>query len=165
MTGLPALRRSAANNSSMKPELEILGVHPVDSDESIRERVLSGRFPHCTSASDRHTALKQVDAQLNSLVLFEIAIRNRDDSFSGGDFGQLGSEQCAYMERYLNLSGTSVVAKDFNVPPTGSLRLTFFLHFFDPQLPLRTSYGNYPTPELTEMPARLKSLVEYDPVP
>lgn len=98
-------------------------------------------------------------------MLFEIAIRNRDDSFSGSDFGQSGSQQCAYMERYLNLDGTSVVAKDFDVPPTSSLRLTFFLHFFDPELPLRTSYGDYPMPELTEMPSRLKALVDYDPVP
>ena len=153
------------NDSSMTPELEILGVHSVDSDESIRERALIGRFPHCTSASDRRAALKQVDAQLNSLVLFEIAIRNRDDAFNGGDFRQKGSDQCAYMERFLNLEGTAVVAKDFDVPPTSALRLTFFLHSFDPQLPLRTSYGDYPAPELTEMPARLKSLVEYDPVP
>jgi len=152
-------------NKKMKPKLEILGAYKVECDESIRAKALSGLYPHCTSAVDKRTALTQIDAHLSALILFEIIIRDRDDLFNGGDFSQKGSDQCAYMERYLDIDGTSVIAKDFNVPPTSTLRLTFFLHFCDPKLPLKSSYGDYIIPKLTEIPTRLKALVQYNPVP
>ncbi|MEM7602074.1 MAG: hypothetical protein AAF357_11750, partial [Verrucomicrobiota bacterium] len=123
------------SSPSSEPELEIIGAHAMTCDASVREKALREKFPHCKTPEEKRAALKHIDDELGSLVLFEISIRNRNDSFNAGDFGQPGSDQCAYMEHYLNLKGTAVVGRYFDVPPTRTLRLAFFLHFFDPSSP------------------------------
>ncbi len=74
-----------------------------------------------------------------------------------------GSKQAAYDEAFLSPEGKSVLSR-WRMPEDSTLRLAFFLHFFDAGKPLLTSYGELPVPPLQQMPERLHSLVPYEPV-
>jgi hypothetical protein len=52
----------------------------------------------------------------------------------------------------------------YSRPDAAHFRLAFFLHFFDPELPLLSSYGSLSVPTVSDMPDRLKWLMPYDPV-
>jgi hypothetical protein len=97
-------------------------------------------------------------------VLIELELDAQDGKYTADDFGQPGSHQAAYMEHYLSADGTSVISKYFDVPPTESLRLEFFLHKFHFTRKLKTSYGLIEVPAPTPMPARLRQIIRYEPV-
>ena len=90
-------------------------------------------------------------------------VENVDERFDIGDFGQRHLDQAAYDEAFLTLDGESVLSR-LSAPEESTLRVTFFLHFFDPAQPLTTSYGEMEMPEVQIMPERLKSLLPYEPI-
>jgi len=70
------------------------------------------------------------------------------------------------MERYLSLDGVKVIGQwsQYKVPDVEPLRMIFYLHFVDTNLPLRTSYGDQAIPALTPMPVHLLLIAGYDPI-
>ena len=44
---------------------------------------------------------------------------------------------------------------------TGSLRVAFYLHFYDAERPLDWTYGKVECPPIEPIPKRLKALVPY----
>jgi hypothetical protein len=104
--------------------------------------------------------------QLQSLVLIELTLTNRDNRFDVSHFTQEISGQpedtwqVAYDESFLTMDGGSRLGSE--MPQDASeLRMTFFIHYWDPTKPLLSSYGEIECPQPTAMPKRLSKLVPY----
>lgn len=147
-----------------KPTIRILGVYQVELTEDLFRHAMESKYGglELTKSQAMQTE-RYVREELSSVALFEVVVENRDDRWDVGDCTQPGTEQVAYDEAFLSPDGTFVLSR-LRAPEGGSLRMTFFLHFFDPEKPLVTSYGELPIPPLQEMPERLQSLVPYEPV-
>ena len=113
---------------------------------------------------ERATAESSIRAEIGDVVLVEVVVANRDAKFDLSQFGQPRSDQAPYDEAYLDATGTTIIARAFEPPDAESLRVAFFLHFFDATKPLATSYGNVSLPVLKEMPDRLRAIIKYEPV-
>jgi hypothetical protein len=123
------------------------------------------------SKQERAQAERQCREQLNSVALIEAMVHDRDDRFNVGQFTQpqdgvpQTNWQVAYDEAFLTLDGESLaVERGERAPEVGDLRVAFFLHFWQPDKPLRTSYGEVACPSAEDMPERLARLVPYEPV-
>jgi hypothetical protein len=160
----PQKRGRGGRKGMGEATIRILGVYKVDmTDDRLRQTMDEKYGGIALSESERRQVEECVREELSSVVLIEVLVENRDDHFDVGDFTQPGREQVAYDEAYLSPDGTSVLSR-LRMPEDGSLRLAFFLHFFDPEKPLVTSYGELPTPPIQKMPDILPLLVLYEPV-
>jgi hypothetical protein len=148
-----------------QPCIQILGVYRVPLGEADLAQAMAMKYPHLTrDTRPWREAEQRVANELQGVVLIEVEITDVDEQFELGDFGQPGSDQAAYDERYLDPSGTQVIAAGLNAPADSNLRVAFFLHYFDPGRPLTTTYGDCVAPPVTEMPARLAAIIKYEPV-
>jgi hypothetical protein len=147
-----------------EPKLRLIGAYPLPVSESLFEAVLLSRYGGLDDPPEEQARASQLThEELDRAVLFEVLIENRDGRFSVDHFGQPGSDQAAYMERYLAPDGRSLMGTS-EVPYVEPLRIVFYLHFVDPGRPLRTSYGDRVIPPLTPMPLHLRLLASYDPI-
>ena len=139
-----------------EPSLKILGIYrPVVTGEIFNEQ-------RETCGSDAATR-----EHFAKLVLVEAIVDGIDQHFRVGDFQQVtpnGGEQVAYDEALLSLDGESVIDRDMNCikgkPP---LRCAFYIHYYDPQRPLRWTYGEVSCPLVQDASERLQRLVPYFP--
>lgn len=161
-----------------EPGIEVLGVYrlPV-TEELFREQFdilhgeqFEGLFGRM-SKKKRAEAERQVREQLNSVVLIEAVVHERDDRFDVGEFTQprdgvpKENWQAAYDEAFLSADGESLAVERGEPPPTpGDLRVAFYLHYWQPDKPLRSTYGDIACPPVEDMPGRLVRLVPYEPV-
>jgi hypothetical protein len=159
------------------PEIKILGVYKLGVTEDIFREQFSVLYPddflsrRDPDIPDRETAEARIRYQLESVVLVESLVINRDERFSMDDFIQEhptiddGGDQAAWAEAFLTLDGSSLaVERGADMPKSGDLRITFYIHFWDASLPLQTSYGDIMCPSAEPMPQRLKELVPFEPV-
>ena len=157
-----------------EPSVEVLGVYRVQAtDELIRDRVeYSYAADQKATTEDRTAAEEESREFLESIALVELLIHNRDERFDVGDFTQRvgpgptrDNWQVAYGEAYLTPDGEALACERWgsDVPP-GDLRVAFFLHFWDGNRPLATSYGDVRCPPVAAMPERLERLVPYENV-
>jgi hypothetical protein len=147
-----------------QPRVEVLGAYQLSASPELFAEAMKIKFPfQFDSDQHRKDAERHVRLELDGAVLLEVVVLDRDSTFSVDDFGQNGSDQAAYGEVFLSQDGKSVIS-DFDMPGDGPLRMAFFLHFADPALPLRSSYGSVAIPQVLPMSARLQSLVPYEPV-
>ena len=146
-----------------EPDVQIIGAYPLHVTDSLFEAVLSSRYgdPEGTP-EEQAVAIQKTHEELDRTVLFEVVVRNRDSRFTVDDFGQPGSDQAAYMERYL--SPDRLIVLDRKPPEVEPLHLVFYLHFVDLDRPLRTSYGDRVIPALSPMPSHLLMNAGYDPI-
>jgi len=114
--------------------------------------------------TDRKSAEDHVRRELDSVVLFDVRIDNCDKSFDINDFGQLGSDQAPYLEVFLTLDGTAIAPEPTVLMDGETIRVAFYLHFFDARQPLNTSYGPVPVPPTGRTPSHLLTLAPYEPV-
>jgi hypothetical protein len=154
-----------------QPKVEVLGVYrlPV-TDELFREQfdIIYG-YP--MSASERRSAEQQCREQLESVVLVEAVVSNRDRRFGVGGFTQAragqpkDSWQVAWAEAFLTADGERLsVERWSDAPSDDPLRVAFFIHCWDPGQPLLSSYGGVQCPAPQQMPERLIRLVPFVPV-
>lgn len=144
--------------------IRILGVYKVELTDALFQQAMDEKYGSLgLSRRGRRRAEMHVRKELSSVVLIEVMVENRDDRFDVGDFTQPGSDQAPYDEAYLTPDGTAVLSRLF-APEDDFLRITFFLHYYDPKKPLLTSYGEAPAPAVKAMPERLRLLVPYEPV-
>ena len=147
------------------PTIRVLGVHPIEpSPELLAEAYEIKYGPLALSELERRDAEQAILAEIGGAVLIELQIVGRDDRFDAGDFRQAGSDQVAYAETYLTEDGGTVIGESLEPPSDSRLRLAFFLHFYNPEHGLETSYGSVALPGMTPMPDRLKKLILYEPV-
>ncbi|HXT42285.1 MAG TPA: hypothetical protein VN887_19915 [Candidatus Angelobacter sp.] len=147
-----------------QPKVHVVGIYKLNVDPALVKEALDLKYPiDSYSAQARRRAEPVVFKELSSAVLIELTIENADENYSVGDFEQPDSDQAAYEERYLSADGTSIISE--YVRPAGNfLRMVFFLHFFDPVKPLKTSYGVVKLPRTTGMPEWLGKVIRYEPV-
>ncbi len=152
------------------PRVQILGAYKIKLTNQLFQKALTQKYSgpyskhleHLTE-KQRHFAEERVKEELSSVVLLEVLVKGADKRFSMGDFRQPDTDQVAYDEAFLSMDGTLVLSR-LAPPENDDLRVAFFLHFFDPQKPLLTSYGEVPVPPLQEMSPHLKRLIPYEPV-
>ncbi len=111
-----------------------------------------------------------LDYNLGNAAFVEVLIRNVDDQFDAGHFAQRdpskpeGMSQVAWNETYLSEDGESLIA-GYPLPkvPAGPvLRVVFVIHFWNPELPLCSSYGELVCPAMTPLPERIWRLAPYE---
>jgi hypothetical protein len=148
-----------------EPKIEVLGVCKVPlTDELLAEAMeLKYGYLGASNSRERRAAEEQLKRELSSIVLIEVLAKNLDERFDVGDFAQPHEDQVAYDEAYLSLDGTQVLSRG-DPPPDDTQRIVFFLHFCDPERPLKSSYGDMTCPLVQPMPERLAGLVPYQPV-
>jgi hypothetical protein len=76
------------------------------------------------------------------------------------------SWQVAWAEAYLTPDGQSRLEDPrWGEPPQATdFRVAFFIHWWEEEVPLVSSYGELRCPAVQEMPGRLRTLVPYEPV-
>ncbi|MDZ4655983.1 MAG: hypothetical protein SH868_00250 [Bythopirellula sp.] len=146
-----------------QPKIDLLGVYRLQvSEDLFREQfdILYG-FP--MDDAERIAAERQCREQLESIVLIEVIVSNRDKRFRVSGFGQ--GEQAPWAEGYFSADGeTRIPVRWPDVPDVEPLRMAFFIHFWDPAVPLKTSYGNLACAEPGPMSERLARLIPFEPV-
>lgn len=154
-----------------KPFIEVLGVYRLPLTEELFQEQFKILYDYPMTPAERAQAERRCRDQLSSVVLIEVLVHNRDHRFDVGHFTQPqdgvpeSNWQAAYAEAFLTLDGEAYVEDRWSGPPdSGDLRIAFFMHYWQPDKPLRTSYGDVPCPPVQEMPARLARLVPYEPV-
>lgn len=151
--------------------VEVLGVYSITvTDDLLREQtdILYGADP---PGDKRHDAERQCREQLESTVLVEVLVRNRDERFNVGDFSQpqegvpRDNWRVAWAEAYLSEDGEKLLVERWaDAPKADSFRIAFFIHCWNPAASLLTSYGEVRCPAVMRMPERLQKLVPYEPV-
>ncbi len=144
--------------------VKVLGVYAIPFTDELFEAAMNIKYEGIElSFLEKRRAKKAVKEELSSVVLIETIVTNPDESFDIGDFGQPNSDQAPYDEAYLSLDGVQILSR-FDKPNEDKIRITFFLHFYDPQKPLKSSWGEVSCPTIEDIPMRLKDLVPYEPV-
>lgn len=97
-----------------------------------------------------------VRKELRSIVLVEIEVHDASGPLDLGEWHQEGLQHVPYDEAYFSLDRRMVLGGSFHVPNVCTYALAFYLHFFDPCLPLVTPHGTFPLPlPVSERPAHL----------
>lgn len=154
-----------------QPTIDVLGVYALPVTKSLLREQTDILYGSDLSGAERRDAERQCREQLESTVLVEVLVHNRDKRFSVGDFSQpqdgvpRENWQAAWAEAYLSEDGeTLLVERWSDAPQADSFRVAFFIHCWNPAKPLLTSYGELSCPEVKKMPKRLQVLVPYEPV-
>ena len=112
---------------------------------------------------------KETRKLLDSVVLIELIVSGRNERFNADDFtqpfpdGPRRNWSAAYYETYLTPDGESTIETRWPHAPPGDLRVVFYLHNWDPERPLRTSYGDVRCPPVQPLPERLQRLSPFKP--
>lgn len=147
-----------------QPRIQILGVYKLELTDELFEEAFETKYGGIPLSESEQAQVKRlIFEELSSVVLLDILVSNPDEQFDLSDFGQPGSDQAPYDEAYLSLDGRSIISH-FEPPKGDSFRVAFFLHFFDPNKPLKTSYGDVVIPTIQPMPEHLRELMPYTPV-
>lgn len=149
------------------PSVQVLGVHPLKVTRQLLKAQLAIFHPDGYTLKDKAATREQ----LKSVVLVEVRVVNRDERFSVDNFTQPIPDtprpnwQAPWAEAFLTPDGESLaVERGAREPRAGDLRIAFFLHYWNENAPLRSSYGDVPCPRPTPMPKRLEKLVPYEPL-
>jgi hypothetical protein len=122
------------------PQIEIIGVYPIEADEPVHLIELRVR---------------------GAGRVFDIGEFTQEDSERPRD-----NWQVPYDEQILSASGDEVLADGYRASKRpelwrGDMRLAFFFHYLDFEQPLRTPFGEVSLPTETELPQRL-AMIEYE---
>ena len=149
------------------PVIEVLGVYRLRVTQELVDEQRELLYPSL-SGEQRAAAEAKVRAQLEAAVLIELLVRHRDMRFTADDFTQRldgvprKNWQAAWAEAFLSPDGTELAVERWgDMPKAGDLRIAFFMHFWNADTPLASSYGDIPCPAPAPMLERLKTLVPY----
>jgi hypothetical protein len=153
------------------PTIQVLGVYALPVTKELLQMQTDLLFGADLTGEARQEAERKCREQLLSTVLVELLVRHRDDRFQSSDFCQPrdGVEenrwQVAWAEAYLSLDGESrLEARWPDQPDANDFRVAFFIHYWEHNRPLLSSYGELRCPAVREMPERLRRLVPYEPL-
>ena len=143
----------------MTPTLTVLGVYQLDvtPDLFAKQLLMYGDEARCRD-------------HFSSVVLIEAVASDFDERFNLSHFTQPnpayphGTAQAPWDEGLLSNDGEVLSARKINcVRGHGPLRFAFYMHYWNPQLPLRWTYGEVFCPTPQPMPVRLEILMPYRP--
>lgn len=151
--------------------ISVLGVHRLDvTPELLADamRQVHGFEPGEDGQDDYWPYINEL---LSSVALVEVLVTDPDERFNAGEFAQKipgvpsGMEQVAWLETYLSADGLTCLSDDrrYAKPPgDAQFRVAFYIHDWDPEVALSSSYGELVCPPLTTMPQRLWALAPYE---
>ena len=102
----------------------------------------------------------QTEQELAGLALLEVLVSGATAEFDLGLFGQEGSDQAPWLERYFSVDGKHCLGEE--KPTLSEFRVCFFLHYFRAGSAIRSPYGSMQTSLVTPMPDRLASACIYE---
>ena len=143
----------------MEPTLTILGVYRLD----VTPEIFAAQLP-------MYGDDEQCRDHFSSVVLVEAIASGVDERFSLSDFTQPnptyphGAAQVPWDEGLLSSDGEALLTRNINcVEGDGPLRFAFYMHYWNPDLPLRWTYGEVSCPAPQPKPVRLEVLMPYRP--
>ena len=147
----------------VQPSVKVLGAYKVEiSDEAINEFLKENYDKRLTEDEMKRNFIVKRQ-ELKSVAALDVSVMNADERFDIGDFTQPDSDQVAYDEVYLSMDGYSIESEIRPQDPK-NFRIYFFLHSFDPKMPLLSSYGKVDIPKIGPLPKHLNSLHPFKPV-
>lgn len=165
------MAKKKPSSVSIRPQLEVLGVYRLSVTPKLLEQQFELLYGYAKSTPQERQLRAHCKRQLESVVLIEVVVKNRDDKFQIYDFTQelegrpRDGWQAPWEEAYLAHDGESLKYERWSeLPPDKDLRIAFYLHYYQPAKPLLTSYGERNCPPVEAMPTRLKRSVPYEPV-
>jgi hypothetical protein len=107
---------------------------------------------------------------MDDAAVLEVLVSNPDTHFDVGGFIQPdpsqaeGFWQVAWNEKFLTSDGEKLIELDrkSKLPDAKQYRVVFVIHFWKPNLPLRSSYGELALPSIQSLPERLWRLAPYE---
>ncbi|RXG94080.1 hypothetical protein [Bradyrhizobium zhanjiangense] len=119
---------------------------------------------------DRQDWEDDLRRHMDDAAVFEVLITNPDERFRVSDFVQADPSrpkdywQVAWDETFLTADGETVIETDYKqrLPAAKKYRVVFVIHFWIPDLPLKSSYGELQPPPMQPLPERLWRLAPYD---
>ena len=145
--------------------IRIIGAYQVPFNDELYQEAYSLKYYNVSIPFWKKGKIKkQLIEELSSIALIEIEVNNSDGNFDINQIRQKGSDQAPYDEVYLDENGEKIIAEFPDIPDIPIFRVAFFLHFFNPNLPLITQYGEIVCPELIAIPERIDKLHKYEPV-
>ena len=140
---------------------EIVGVYRITP--TIESIASAARYHRCDYLLDEHGDFKD-DIRWDSfknLALLEILTQGK---FSPEEMTSIGQDdQAAYMEFYLDGTGTRLMSED-EARQSDTRRVCFFLHCLDPARPLTVGREQMNIQTMSALPERLKPYTHYLPV-
>ncbi len=99
-----------------------------------------------------------------------MVVNKNPSEFDIGEFTQRvedlprSSWQAPFEEKYLDLTGEKIIGDYFDLPKTseGLTRLTFFIYYLDTSKPLQTPFGEIQLIEVTDIPERIRNIIQYE---
>jgi hypothetical protein len=118
---------------------------------------------------DRREVEARFASTITGAVMVEALVQNPDPSFDVGAFQQQDPSlpkhlwQVAWNETFLSADGESVVGRRQKclAQDVDQFRVVFTIHFWNPFIPLESSYGKLSPPPIQPLPGRLWSLAPY----
>lgn len=103
-------------------------------------------------------------------AVFEVLVSHPDATFEIGGFVQPdptqaeGNWQVAWNEKFLTADGERLLetGRGKKLPDADPFRVVFVIHFWKPNLPLRSNYGELALPSIQPLPQRLWRLAPYE---
>ncbi len=98
-----------------KPHIEILGIYALPVSDELLSNQFDLLYGYEMSSENKMEAEKQIKDQLNSTVLIEVNVVNRDPNFKLSHFTQPmseiseGSWQAPWAEAFLSSGGDSLI--------------------------------------------------------
>ncbi|MGL9620585.1 hypothetical protein QRQ56_21415 [Bradyrhizobium sp. U531] len=119
---------------------------------------------------DRQEWQDDLRRHMDDAAVFEVQVTNPDVGFRMADFVQADPSrpweqwQVAWDETFLTADGETVIEIDRGrkLPEARQYRVVFVIHYWNPRLPLRSSYGELQLPPMQPLPERLWRLAPYD---
>ncbi len=146
-----------------QPTIKVLGAYKVEITDEKPKKFLQENFGNVLTSNGLKKQFLLKQDELSSVVALDMSVTNADMNFDIGDFRQPNSDQVAYDEIYLSTDGHSIESQIKPNDPN-NFRVYFFLHYYDKNKPLLSSYGAVYVPEIQSLPEYLKSLHPYIPV-
>jgi hypothetical protein len=152
----------------VSPKLKILGIYRPAADAARCERFIAAQLASLDGL--RPARLAEIERELRdylgSVALVEVSVTDPDGRFSVDDFLQTdpslpnNQSQAAWNEIFLSPDGEAVIGRKLPIEPR--FRIAFYVHFWNDELGLESSYGRLPCPKPQPMPERLWGLAPYE---
>jgi hypothetical protein len=141
-----------------------------EDQKALFRRLGRGDSLHPFTDDDRKEWEEHLRHHMDEAAVFEVMVTNPDASFDIGKFVQPNPSQSedywqvAWNEKFLTPDGETLIKLDRTqkLPDAPQYRVAFVIHFWKPNLPLRSSYGELALPVQQPLPERLWRLTPYE---
>jgi len=174
----PSLKVIGLYSLSAEPEAysrfireQIASHDPANFSEDTKEKLRRlGRDPQPDTDEDRQELEEEFRFHMDDAAVLEVMVTNPDASFDIGKFVQPNPAQSknfwqvAWNEKFLTPDGATLINlnRTQKLPDVSQYRVVFVIHFWKPNLPLRSSYGELTLPAQQPLPERLWRLTPYE---